>query len=107
LISCYSYHAEIADRKGVAGAQETAGTEPPATYHKPYDYEMHTEDVTAGQNVLVVDDLLAKGGTARACCGLAEMAGAQVVACAFLMELVGLGGAALLAPRNVFSLLRY
>ena len=69
--------------------------------------EMHIDGVRAGQRVLVVDDLLATGGTVEACCQLVERAGAQVAACAFVIELLGLKGAQRIAPRKVVSLLKY
>jgi adenine phosphoribosyltransferase len=69
--------------------------------------EMHTDAVRAGANVLIVDDLLATGGTMEACCRLVEMVGGKVVACAFLVELAGLGGAKKLNRYELFSLLRY
>jgi len=69
--------------------------------------EMHIDGVTADQNVLVVDDLLATGGTVEACCRLLEKAGSHIVGCAFLIELVGLEGAKRIAPRESFSLIKY
>lgn len=69
--------------------------------------EIHIDGIAPGQNVLLVDDLLATGGTIEACCRLAEKARANIVACAFVIELTGLGGAERLAPYEVFSLLRY
>jgi adenine phosphoribosyltransferase len=69
--------------------------------------EMHTDGLCEGENVLVVDDLLATGGTVEACCKLVEQAGAHVVACAFLIELAALGGARRIAPREVFRLIKY
>ena len=69
--------------------------------------EMHVDGVEPGQRVLVVDDLLATGGTIEACCKLVERSGAAVVGCAFLIELVSLGGAQRIAPRRVHSLIRY
>ena len=69
--------------------------------------EIHTDGVGSGQRVLVVDDLLATGGTVEACCQLVEKANASVAACAFLIELIGLGGAEKIAPREVFSLIKY
>ena len=69
--------------------------------------EMHIDGVTEGQNVLVVDDLLATGGTVDACCNLLEKSGCTVVGCAFLIELAGLGGAERIAPHESFSLIRY
>lgn len=68
--------------------------------------EMHIDGVTEGQRVLIVDDLLATGGTVEACCRLLENVGADVVGCAFLIDLVELGGARRIAPYKAFSLLQ-
>ncbi len=54
--------------------------------------EIHTDAIKPGQKVLVVDDLLATGGTAKASCELVEILGGEVVATAFLIELKDLGG---------------
>jgi adenine phosphoribosyltransferase len=69
--------------------------------------EMHIDGVEPGQNVLLVDDLLATGGTMQACCKLIEKAGARVAGCAFIIELLFLDGAAKLAPHKTFSLVKY
>lgn len=69
--------------------------------------EMHVDGVKEGQRVLVVDDLLATGGTVNACSQLLERCGAVVEACAFVIELAELEGAKRLAPREVVSLLKY
>lgn len=69
--------------------------------------EVHVDGLRAGQRVLLVDDLLATGGTMRACCQLVEKTGAQVVSCAFVIELEALGGRQAIAPHEVFSLIRY
>jgi len=69
--------------------------------------EMHVDGVSAGQKVLVVDDLLATGGTVQACCNLLDRVGAKVEACAFLIELAALKGRAVIAPREAFSLITY
>jgi len=69
--------------------------------------EMHQDGVRSGQRVLVVDDLLATGGTVDACCKLLERSGAEVVGCAFLIELAALNGAARIAPHKAFSLIQY
>ncbi len=69
--------------------------------------EIHIDGVAPGQHVLVVDDLLATGGTVEACCRLIEKAGAHVAGCAFLIELSSLGGARRIAPFEAFSLLKY
>lgn len=69
--------------------------------------EMHIDGISAGQNVLMVDDLLATGGTLEACLRLVEQAGANVAGCAFVIELTALGGAKRLAPHESFSLIEY
>lgn len=69
--------------------------------------EVHQDGFLPGQNILLVDDLLATGGTIQACCRLVEKSGARVAGCAFLIELLGLGGAGRIAPYEVFSLIRY
>ena len=69
--------------------------------------EMHTDAVEAGQRVLLVDDLLATGGTTRACVDLIEKSGASVAACVFLVELTFLPGREVLEGYNVHSLIHY
>ena len=69
--------------------------------------EMHVDGVGEGQNVLVVDDLLATGGTVDACCKLLENTGAKVEGCVFLIALDSLGGAARIAPHEAFCLIHY
>ena len=68
--------------------------------------ELHSDAVAAGARVLVHDDLLATGGTARALCELVEQLDGEVVACAFLIELAFLDGRENLAGHDVRSLLR-
>lgn len=58
------------------------------------ELHMHEDSVKPGERVLCVDDLLATGGTMIAMCKLAQRAGAQVVKCAFVIDLVDLGGCA-------------
>ena len=69
--------------------------------------EIHTDAIPSGANVLVVDDLLATGGTIEACCRLVEKAGGRVEACLFLIELSGLGGAGKISEYDVISLIKY
>lgn len=69
--------------------------------------EMHQDAIQPGQKVLLVDDLLATGGTALAMAQLVEEAGGKVVGLSFLIELAFLPGRAKLAPRPVTSLISY
>ena len=69
--------------------------------------ELHSDAISSGARVLVHDDLLATGGTAGALCKLVRSAGAEVVGCAFVIELAFLGGRERLAPREVRSLISY
>ncbi len=69
--------------------------------------EIHEDGIGPGERVLIVDDVLATGGTAVAACGLAERSGATVVALAVAIELTFLDGAAKLEGRELISLVRY
>lgn len=69
--------------------------------------EMHVDGVSPGQNVLVVDDLLATGGTVKACCEMIEKCEANVAACAFLIHLKFLDGAKKLEKYPIVSLIDY
>ena len=69
--------------------------------------EMHKDAVDPGQNVLIVDDLLATGGTARATVDLVRQLGGRVHAVAFLIELVGLHGRDKLNGENIRAVLQY
>jgi adenine phosphoribosyltransferase len=71
------------------------------------ELHMHIDAINAGAHVLVVDDLLATGGTLRAGCQLIEKAGGRVAGCAVLVELDFLQGRDKLAPFEVFSLIRF
>ena len=66
--------------------------------------EMHQDGVQAGHRVLLVDDLLATGGTMKAACELVEGVGGKVIGCAFVVEIRALGGRAKLQPRRIHSL---
>jgi adenine phosphoribosyltransferase len=68
--------------------------------------EMHADAIVKGQRVLVVDDLLATGGTMKACCDLVEKLGGTVSGIAVLIELSDLNGRARL-PYDVHSVLKY
>jgi len=69
--------------------------------------EIHDDAVSKGQRVLVVDDLLATGGTASATVGLVKGLGADVIGVQFLIELVGLNGRDRLKDEKVDAVLKY
>jgi adenine phosphoribosyltransferase len=69
--------------------------------------EMHADAIVKGQRVLVVDDLLATGGTMRACCEMVKQLGGELAGIAVLIELAGLHGRDQLAPTPVHSVIRY
>lgn len=69
--------------------------------------EVHEDAFAPGARVLVHDDLLATGGTAKALCTLVEQLGGEVVGCAFLIELAFLPGREALAPHEVQALISY
>jgi adenine phosphoribosyltransferase len=71
------------------------------------ELQMHVDGVKPGQRVLIVDDLLATGGTMEACCRLLEKSDAEIVGCAFLIHLTPLGGEERLRPYEVQSVLKY
>jgi adenine phosphoribosyltransferase len=90
------------------------GKLPAATEREAYqleygeaEIEIHRDAVLEGQRVLIVDDLLATGGTAAAAGRLIERLGARVEGYGFLVELGSLGGRARLGSDNVFALIRY
>lgn len=79
-------------------------------YGKEYgqdEIHIHTDSIRPGQKVVVVDDLLATGGTVAAACELIEKVGGIVAGCIFVIELMGLGGREKLAGRDVRSLVQY
>ncbi len=71
------------------------------------ELEVHNDALDASDRVLIVDDLLATGGTAMASCELVEKLGAGIAACAFVIELDELGGRDKLAPHPVHSLIHF
>jgi len=90
------------------------GSLPHATIRHEYSLEygsgvleLHEDAITSGARVLVHDDLLATGGTAKALCALVEQLGGEVVGCAFLIELAFLPGRAALDGYDVQALIRY
>jgi adenine phosphoribosyltransferase len=90
------------------------GKLPAATARVEYDLEygsnaleVHNDAIEKGQRVLIVDDLLATGGTAQATAKLATTLGAQIAGLGFVVELDFLKGRDKLKPYDVFSLLHY
>jgi adenine phosphoribosyltransferase len=80
------------------------------TYEKEYEkdvIEMHEDAINKGDKVLIIDDLLATGGTAKANVDLIEKVGGKVVGLGFLIELEYLGGRKLLNKYETFSLIKY
>lgn len=91
-----------------------AGKTPGKTHQVSYSLEygtdtieMRVDAVTAGKRVLICDDLLATGGTARAAADLIEKAGAKVVGLAFVIELEQLGGRRKIGDYDIGSLVAY
>ena len=88
------------------------GKLPWKTYSAEYDQEygkdtleIHADGVHKGEHVLLVDDVLATGGTAQAACYLVEALGGEVAACVFLLELTFLKGRKKLDGRRIHTLL--
>lgn len=71
------------------------------------EIQMHSDSIQPGQNVLIVDDLLATGGTVEAAVSLIEQMGGNIVGIAFLIELEALKGKKLLEDYDVYSVLKY
>ena len=71
------------------------------------EIEIHKEDLRPGMKVVIIDDLIATGGTVEAAVKLAESLGAEVVKIAFVMELAGLKGRERLAGYDVESVITY
>lgn len=80
------------------------------SYQKEYGTDtltLHADAIKAGQKVLVIDDLLATGGTVKATIDLVEKLGGIVVGCAFLIELVDLHGRDLISDYDLLTLMQY
>ena len=107
--------AAVADRlrAGFVPARKP-GKLPAGTIQQSYDLEygsdaleIHQDAIEQGQRVLIVDDLLATGGTARAALDLVSKTGGEIAGMAFLVELQFLGGRARLGDVPLFVALRY
>ena len=90
------------------------GKLPAETYRVDYELEygndaieMHKDSVSQGARVLLVDDLLATGGTMKAACEIIEKAGGTVVECAFIVDLPDLKGREKLKDYQVFTLVEF
>ena len=90
------------------------GKLPAATYSTDYtleygsnSMEMHVDGISHGEHVLIIDDLLATGGTLAATSRLVEMAGGVVSEVGVIVELTGLEGRRLLEGYDIFSLIQY
>jgi adenine phosphoribosyltransferase len=90
------------------------GKLPAATHRVSYELEygsdsveIHRDGIAPGEKALIVDDLIATGGTAWAACELVRKLGGEVVAAAFIIELTFLPGRKRLEPVPTFSLLQY
>jgi len=111
----FIFGAAVADRIGAGFTPvRKPGKLPSKTVRATYDLEygtdaleIHHDAVSEGQRVLIVDDLLATGGTARATTDLVKRLGGTVHALAFLIELVALNGRAKLPGENVHTVLKY
>ncbi len=107
--------AAVADRLGAGFVPvRKLGKLPSACVRATYDLEygtdsleMHRDAIEEGQRVLIVDDLLATGGTARATVQLVKQVGGVVEGVAFLIELTALGGRAKLADATIHVVLQY
>ena len=111
----FIFGAAVADRLGTGLAPvRKPGKLPYKTTKISYDLEygkdsleIHQDAVGKGERVLIVDDLLATGGTAKATCDLVRQLGADVVGLAFLIELSFLPGRTKLAGENLHVVLTY
>lgn len=107
--------APLADRLGIGFVPaRKIGKLPAATLNVNYELEygtqgleVHKDGVGRGERVLIVDDLLATGGTSKAAATLVEKLGGKVVGFAFVAELGYLGGRKKLGRRMVFSIANY
>ena len=107
--------AAVADRLGAGFVPvRKLGKLPASTVRATYELEygtdsleMHSDAIDPGQRVLIVDDLLATGGTAKATVGLVKGVGGQVEGVAFLIELAGLNGRAKLSGEPITVVMTY
>src|SRR5258707_11546758 len=111
----FIFGSAVADRLGAGFSPvRKPGKLPSTTVRATYDLEygtdtleIHEDAVRTGQRVLIVDDLLATGGTARATMDLVKRLGGTVIGLTFLIELIALKGRAKLAGEQVSAVLQY
>jgi len=111
----FIFGSAVAERLGagfipVRKKGKLPGATESATYELEYGVdtlEMHRDAIPRGAKVLVVDDLLATGGTMRAACELIRKVGAEIVGIAFVIELTDLDGRRKLDPYTIHSLISY
>jgi adenine phosphoribosyltransferase len=107
--------AAVADRLGAGFVPvRKLGKLPARTIRATYDLEygsdtleIHEDGVERGQRVIIVDDLLATGGTARATVDLVRQSGGEILGLAFLIELGALGGRSRLPGESITTILQY
>lgn len=111
----FMFGAALADKLGVGFVPiRKLGKLPAATYRAEYDLEygrdaveIHRDALRPGDRVVVVDDLIATGGTAAAAGKLVKRCGAEVAAFVFVIHLIALGGIEKLEPHRVITVLDY
>jgi adenine phosphoribosyltransferase len=111
----FMFGAALADKLSVGFIPvRKPGKLPAATYRADYDLEygsdaveIHQDALTSGDRVVVVDDLIATGGTARATKELVQQCGAEVAAFVFVINLLALEGTERLSPTPIITLLDY
>jgi len=107
--------AAVADRLGAGFAPiRKPGKLPAKAFRESFNLEygsdaleMHEDAIRAGQRVLIVDDVLATGGTAAAAASLARRCRGELLGLAFLIELVALNGRAKLPNESIYTVLKY
>jgi adenine phosphoribosyltransferase len=111
----FMFGAALADKLDVGFIPvRKPGKLPRATYRAEYELEygrdaieIHQDALSPGDRVVIVDDLIATGGTAKATGELVQKCGAEVAAFVFVINLVALGGAEKLGPARVITILDY